>query len=217
MRKWEETKHVATLGILGGCGIGVLLAGLLSGQGVRAAEWMVAICFVCLALVEVFSLRARKKPVTRRRSSKKYQGAKPPAIDDAPEGFYPDKDQSDISKGIVKKGGVNKKPTTTPPPSPKGQGGAVAEAEVEKAKEYLAKSKGGLLGVKKGNVSPDSSDPASSEKIGAVDNPITEKLSKGSQGGFTPPLSKSLFDEDQTKPKTDTGTLGFDKPGEGKE
>lgn len=174
MLKWEKTKHAATIGILGGCGLGVLITGLLSGQGIRAAEWMVVICFMSLALVEAFSFRARKKPTARRRSTKKYQGAKPPALDEAPEGFYPEGDHTEISEGIVKKGGVNKKPTTPRPAAPKGQGGAVAEAEVRKAEESLAKPK----------------------------------------AGFTPPLSKSLFDEEQTKPKTDTGTLGFDKPGE---
>ena len=129
MLKWEKTKHAATIGILGGCGLGVLITGLLLGQGIRAAEWMVVICFMSLALVEAFSFRARKKPTARRRSTKKYQGAKPPALDEAPEGFYPEGDHTEISEGIVKKGGVNKKPTTPRPAAPKGQGGAVAEAE----------------------------------------------------------------------------------------
>jgi hypothetical protein len=150
MRKWEETKHVAHMGLFGGIGLGVLVTGLLSGQGLRAAEIVLALGFICLSLVEVFTFRARKKPRTK-------------------------KDQIDIQEGIVKKGGVNKKPTTPRPDGdPKGQGGAVAEAEVKKAEESLAKTK----------------------------------------GGFSPPLSnRTIFDEE----KTDTGTLGFDKPGEGKE
>lgn len=155
MRKWEETKHVAHMGLFGGIGLGVLVAGLTSRQDFRATEIVIALGFICLSLVEVFTFRARKKPRTKK----------------APQ-------DSDISEGTVKKGGINKKPTTPRPDAPKGQGGAVVEAEVRKAEESLAKSK----------------------------------------GGFPPPVSgKTIYDEDPTKPKTDQGTLGFDKPGEGKE
>lgn len=37
-----------------------------------------------------------------------------------------------IREGLVKKGGVNSKPRTTPPPPPKGQGGEIKREQINK-------------------------------------------------------------------------------------
>ena len=47
-----------------------------------------------------------------------------------------EKMEEEISESYVCKGGVNKKPTTPPPPSPKGQGGKVEEDKKGEKMEY---------------------------------------------------------------------------------
>lgn len=113
MMQWEKNRHIAYCVVFGLCGISFLITGII--QGLKALDVVTTIAFVSIALIEGFSLRSRKKPKAK-------------------------KDSGDIQEGTVKKGGVNKKPTTPRPEGdPKGQGGAVAKLEAKKAQDELNK------------------------------------------------------------------------------
>ena len=121
MMQWEKNRHVAYCVVFGLCGISFLVTGII--QGLKALDVVTTIAFVSIALIEGFSLRSRKKPRIKKASG-----------------------DIDITEGTVKKGGVNKKPTTPRPEGdPKGQGGAVAKLEAKKAQDELDKTSQGSL------------------------------------------------------------------------
>jgi len=62
MLKYEKTKVFVMVGIYGGCGLAILLAWIFG----KTAEVIVALAFIGLALVEIFSMRARKATPKRR-------------------------------------------------------------------------------------------------------------------------------------------------------
>lgn len=98
MRKWEKTKYVADIALLGVCGIGMIVAGS-TAQVTRAQDALVAICFIGLAIVKVFSFQVRKEQKggkgRRRKASLEVKGqpGSGPA-ESTSSGFTPDKGKS---------------------------------------------------------------------------------------------------------------------------
>jgi hypothetical protein len=66
MMKWEQTKHYATVGIYGICGL-IALTLAMFGKG---GDYILSLAFISLALVEMFSARSRQATPRRKKSVK---------------------------------------------------------------------------------------------------------------------------------------------------
>jgi hypothetical protein len=99
MMKWEKTKYVADIVILGVCGIGIIAASSVA-QISRVQDALVAICFIGLAVVKVFSFRIRKEQRGGKGRKKKAipevkdHRPDPDSAESTASGFTPDKGKS---------------------------------------------------------------------------------------------------------------------------